>query len=322
MSNKTNNSNNTINNRDKKTSEIDIEDILNQWQQWNTDLTSKPSIERELLGGSSNRSFILSCTLQDGTQKPKQQRWVLRIHNNNPLFSADRQQESLIQQAVNTIGAAPKIIYQHPNANYRLSEYIEGQSFQKIFFHPDSQYSIADSVQLIEQLFLTLKNIHQMELPIADFSYSDCIQNYWRILFSHIESQLAEQELSAMRQRQTKMLAICKDYENQYGLNARVPCHIDLNANNILLASSDLLPNGDNQSDPKTSKPCIMILDWEFAGKGIASMDFAAIACELQLDITQVSMYSGIEQKELNCAQQIYQYTCEIYNRALALESS
>lgn len=319
MSNKTNN---TINDRNKKTSEIDIENILNQWQQWNTNLTSKPSIECELLGSSSNRSFILSCTLQDGSQKPKQQPWILRIHNNNPLFSANRQQEFLIQQAVNTIGAAPKIIYQHANGHYRLSEYIEGESFEEVFTHSASQHSADEKTKLIEQLFLTLKSIHQLKLPIADFSYYDCIKNYGQILFSHIQSQTPAQELSAMQQRQTKMLAICKDYEYKYGLNTRVPCHIDLNANNILLVKTKSLTHNDIQNDPKIDKPCIIILDWEFSGKGIASMDFAAIAIELQLDITQVSAYSGIEQKELDCAQQIYQYTCEIYNRALALELS
>jgi len=95
-----------------------------------------------------------------------------------------------------------------------------------------------------------------------------------------------------MQQRQTKMLAICKDYENQYGANARVPCHIDLNANNILLARSALLANPDNRGDPNTSKPCIMILDWEFAGNGISSMDFAAVARELHFDIyTSVNVF-------------------------------
>jgi thiamine kinase-like enzyme len=294
-----------------------LENIVEQWRQWNIGLKSKPIIDHELFGSSSNTSFILNGSLNNGMQ----QRLVLRIHKDNPLFQADRQQEYIIQQAVNNMGAAPEIIYQHPDGHYRLSEYIEGESFEHIFTRSNSHHPAKKKNQLIEALCLTLKNIHQLKLPIADFSYSNCIQNYGRILFSHTESQTAEQALLAMQQRQTKMLAICKDYENQYGANARVPCHIDLNANNILLARSALLANPDNRGDPNTSKPCIMILDWEFAGNGIASMDFAAIASELQLDITQVSMYSGIGQKELNCAQQIYQYTCEIYNRALALES-
>ncbi len=294
-----------------------LENIIEQWPQWNIGLKSKPIFDHELFGSSSNTSFILNCSLNNGMQL----RLVLRIHKDNPIFQADRQQEYTIQQAVNDMGAAPEIIYQHPDGHYRLCEYIEGESFEHIFTCSNSQYSTDEKAQLIKALFLTLKNIHQLKLPIADFSYSNCIQNYGRILFSHIESQTAEQALSVMQQRQTKMLAICKGYENQYGVNTRVPCHIDLNANNILLASSALLANPDNQGDPKTGRPCIMILDWEFAGNGIASMDFAAIASELQLDITQVSMYSGIGQKELNCAQQIYQYTCEIYNRALALES-
>jgi thiamine kinase-like enzyme len=100
------------------------------------------------------------------------------------------------------------------------------------------------------------------------------------------------------------MLSYCQQYETDFG-KQRSLCHHDLHGGNILLADQGLA--GQN----------IIFLDWEFAGLGIASFDFAALACELSIDISSISKYSGISATELEIAASVYRYICEVYNRAI-----
>lgn len=262
------------------------EHYLNQWPHWELNLTESPAVEQKLHGSINNQSYLING---------KGQRWVLRIHHHNPLYSASRQQEHQTQYAVNQLGGAPKIVYQHPAGDYRISEYIEGQTLNELAAVTEEQVSL---------LCNTLKKFHTIKLDIPNFSYSDCITQYWQAINDKVlitnSNVISEYE---------DMLALCHSYQHCYG-QERVLCHNDLNASNILLTKA---------SEGKEAR--FIMLDWEFSGGGIASMDFADLATEINFDIHHMAALSGIETEELIIAQKIYRYTCKLYNHASELNN-
>lgn len=271
---------------------------LTQWPDWGAAFTEAPTVVKQLSGGTSNYSYLIEAS---GAHKPTPKKWVLRIHKQNLLFKTDREQEGAIQNIAAKINLAPAIIYQHPFGDYQICDYIDGQSA--------TQYLPLEQ-QLCLQLCKQIKQIHQAPFDFSKskttiYLYSDHINRYWRFLLQKNSFYKRSTYLlsNTDTQRYQSMLAQCLSYEKRYG-QQRVLCHHDLNSENILLTA--------NKSRP------LSIIDWEFAGAGIASMDFACMAYEFNIDINEMSAFSGIDREELNCALQIYQYTCEVYNRALA----
>lgn len=262
------------------------EHYLNQWSHWELNLTESPTVEQKLHGSINNQSYLISGNGQ---------RWILRIHHHNPLYSANRQQEHQTQYAVNQLNAAPKIVYQHPLGDYRISEYIEGRTLNELAAVTEEQVSL---------LCDTLKKIHTITLDIPNFSYSDCITQYWQAINDKVLITN-----SNVISEYNDMLALCHSYQHRYG-QERVLCHNDLNASNILLTQ-----------ESKEKEARFIILDWEFSGGGIASMDFADLATEINIDIHRMSALSGITAEELIIAQQIYRYTCKLYNHASELNN-
>ena len=260
------------------------EHYLNQWPRWELNLTESPTVEKKLHGSASNQSYLI---------EGNGQQWVLRIHHHNPIYSASRQQEHQTQHTVNQLGGAPRIVYQHPAGDYRISEYIKGRTLNDLAAITEDQVSL---------LCDTLKKIHALTLDIPHFSYSDCITQYWQAINDKVKitntNVISEYE---------EILQLCKTYQQRYG-QQRVLCHNDLNTSNILLTESK-----------KDEDARFIFLDWEFSGGGIASMDFADLATELTIDIHQMSALSNIAADELISAQTIYRYTCKLYNHATEL---
>lgn len=259
---------------------------LNQWQQWELNLTQRPTITQKLHGSINNQSYLI---------KGNGKQWILRIHHHNSIYAADRQQEHQTQHAVNQLNAAPKIVYQHPTGDYRISEYIKGKTLNELAAVTEKQVSL---------LCHTLKKIHQIKIDIPSFSYSDCITQYWQAINNKVKITNAN-----VISEYEEMLERCKTYQQRYG-QQRVLCHNDLNASNILLTES-----------VKEKEGRFIILDWEFSGGGIASMDFADLATELSIDIHRMSTLSNIAADELITAQTIYRYTCKLYNHASELNN-
>lgn len=262
------------------------EHYLNQWPQWELKLTEPPTVEQKLHGSINNQSYLI---------KGNSQRWILRIHHHNPLYSPNRQQEHQTQHAVNQLGTAPKIVYQHPAGDYRISEYIEGKTLNELAAITEEQVAL---------LCNTLKKLHTINLDIPNFSYSDCIKQYWKAINNKVQIT----NINVINEYKD-MLDLCETYQQHHG-QPRVLCHNDLNASNILLTDSS------REEDAR-----FIILDWEFSGGGIASMDFADLATELNIDIHRMSVLSDISADELITAQTIYRYTCKIYNHASELNN-
>ena len=262
------------------------EHYLNQWPQWELDLTEPPTVEKKLHGSINNQSYLITSN---------NRYWIMRIHHHNPLYSANRQQEHRTQYAVHQLNAAPRIVYQHPTGDYRISEYIEGRTLNELAAITETQ---------AELLCNTLKRLHKIQINIPDFSYSDCIEKYWEA----INSKVLITNKNAIDEYKN-MLSKCKDFQHRYG-QQRVLCHNDLNSNNILLTDA-----------PRGAESRFIFIDWEFSGGGIASMDFADLATEVNIDIHRMSALSEITVEELFIAQEIYRYTCKIYNHASELNN-
>lgn len=266
--------------------------FLADWREWGIALLEKPQLVKALEGGTTNSSYLIAATTKSKSQ------WVLRVHQQNLLFKTNREHELAIQQLAQQLQLAPQICYQHPQGNYQLYPYIEAPTISKQL--PITQVRLTTLCAQLHQLHQAKPSLS--DPPFSTYLYSDHINRYWRFLLQKDSREPESVGLNAAdRQRYQAMLAMTLDYEKNHG-QQRVLCHHDLNAENILALAS--------------GRCCI--LDWEFAGAGIASMDFACLATELSIDIKEMSALSGIKQNELDCAQQIYQYTCEVYNRALS----
>lgn len=262
-----------------------IETVIEEWRAWGIELDARPQIKQQLTEGSSNSSYLLSDTRSN-------RYWVLRINQPNPLFPADRTLEHAIHRAASRAALAPQVLYQHPQGAYQLCEYIEGKTLQSAAAAADRLKTLCKQLHMLHGI--TLETFSD-ELP--PYIYSSHIERYWQTLVKHGEQHHSSAGNSAEKHQQ--MLDYTHAYEQQYGAH-RVICHHDLNPANIIAT-----PQG------------FKLLDWEFAGAGIASMDFACLATELNIDIKEMSKLSALPQNELDCAQTIYQYTCELYNLAI-----
>ena len=209
--------------------------------------------------------------------------------------------ERLIQSAASEIALAPKMLYQHPQGDYQLCEYIAGQTLQGLETASQLQG------QPLQQLCNQLHDLHSISLAtfsdrLSPYRYSSFIERYWQAL---VERDANDKYTRGERAQEHRHMLDCTlAYEQKHGAQ-RVVCHHDLNPANIVTT-----PHG------------CKLLDWEFAGAGIASMDFACLATELNIDIKEMSKLSALPENELDCAQAIYQYTCELYNLATACINS
>ncbi len=258
-----------------------LEQCLKQWRNWQLEPSASeaPVVARKLNQGKTNQSYLL---------KTAQHSYVLRIHADSALHSIDRQQEYRIQQAVKKMGLGTSIYYQSPNDSYRVSAFIEGDTV--------TQLNVLNNDQLV-QLCEAIKKLHSVSIDLPIFSYSQQLTRYWQML--NQSTSVTTADIS----EQASMLSLCLKYENDYG-RRRSLCHHDLHGGNIVLS-------GQGSASKK-----VIFLDWEFAGFGIPSFDFAALACELALDIVDISRLCGISCNELNRATSVYRYICEVYNRA------
>jgi thiamine kinase len=100
-----------------------LQQTLANWRQWNTDcgsLNAQPTVLRELIGGQTNRSFLVAS----GEFKA-----VVRINAMNGIsLGIDRQREALILTLLQPTGAVPKV-YLHTD-KVLVSAFHEGRPWR------------------------------------------------------------------------------------------------------------------------------------------------------------------------------------------------
>lgn len=272
-----------------------VQKIIDGWQNWGLDLRERPILIEPLTNGLSNQSFLLSLPFNNESRVNKKA--VLRLHSSTTLYPIDRAVEKSIHAAVNANSViTPRILFQSDDAQFRITEFIAGKTLAQLV-------SQSSASSYLPALTHCLNQIHATTIDLPTFDYSAWLNHY----YSFLTQANAEQQ-----QTHKAMLSLCADYESQ-AMATRVLCHHDLNPHNILLPDDVDRNEGANP---------VVLLDWEFAAAGIASMDFAGLAIELDIALSDVSALSGIAQKELESAARLYRYLCTLYATALTCKPS
>ena len=83
-----------------------LQQALSNWQEWQTDgaaISSQPQVVRELLGGKTNRSFLVASGAFQA---------VVRVNaSNSSSLGIDRNRERKILQLLQPTGCVPKLLF-------------------------------------------------------------------------------------------------------------------------------------------------------------------------------------------------------------------
>lgn len=138
-----------------------LEQAIAGWKNWNISLSEKPKVERELLGGSTNRSFLTISGFN---------KIVIRVNNqNNENLGFDRQREIKILALIESLNISPKIYF--ADKNVLVSDFIEGYQWtNKDFAIPLNK----------KKVFSVIDKIKNVKVPffLERQKYSKYCQNY------------------------------------------------------------------------------------------------------------------------------------------------
>ncbi len=122
-----------------------LEQAMADWKNWNISLPEKPQVERELLGGHTNRSFLAVSGLN---------KIVIRVNNqNNENLGIDRQREIKILALIESLNISPKIYFS--NNNVLISDFIEGYQWK------NKDFSIPSNKEKVSSVIDKIKNIKE-----------------------------------------------------------------------------------------------------------------------------------------------------------------
>ena len=138
-----------------------LQHTLENWQCWDVFLTKKPVVVEELLGGKTNRSFLVETTSGQV---------VVRINaENSRSLGIDRQREAEILLRLQTMGCVPKTLF--ISEQVLVSEYISGRCWEA------GDLENKDNLKKVSNL---LSRIQEISLPekITRRNYVEYCQNY------------------------------------------------------------------------------------------------------------------------------------------------
>lgn len=209
------------------------------------------------------------------------QQMVLRINaDGSALPGIDRDREATICRAASHAGIAPQLM--HAEHRYFVSEFVAGQSL--------ANASLTDT--LVVQAFDLISQCHLLNVDVATLDYESHIQRYWDL----IEKNAVQVDESLLQQKQSMQIGLHALLSSQ---SETVLCHHDPVKANFVGSSSRLF-----------------LIDWEYAAKGMAVMDYAAVAIEWGIDDLTVLKSSGVHPEELSHAKSLYKYMCQLWTMA------
>jgi thiamine kinase-like enzyme len=126
-----------------------LQQTLANWRQWNTapgELSGQPTLVRELIGGRTNRSFLVA---QDNVKA------VVRINAlNGASLGIDRQREGLILELLQSTGAVPKTLYRSDEV--LVSVFHEGRPWnEEDSRSPEQMAALNQLLQRIQDVEIT-----------------------------------------------------------------------------------------------------------------------------------------------------------------------
>lgn len=220
------------------------ESILDQWQSWGEEFSHRPGLVSQLNfglanGGLTNKSYVVDSSIG---------KLVLRINNpHSEDLGINRERESLILAELNKLsdtnkkpGIAPDVVYQDPQYQYLIYQFIEGKLWTK------ADISDEQNQQRIKQI---IDQYQQIQLSTEPRNYKNYLLHYW-------------QQLEAKNLIDNKLQQEWTDFLSELDKTdwtAKL-CHHDLVPENIIET-----PEG------------LRIIDWEYAHMGHPDLDWFSI---------------------------------------------
>lgn len=215
--------------------------------------------------------------------KSGSEQMVLRI--NAPataLPNPDRSVEASVWRAASEASIAPRLLCADPGGAFLVSAYIENEL-------PDRPQ---DNPELAEMALNLLQRCHRLDVEVPKINYAAHIERYWQT----IQDRGASVDPS-LREQRGPMHQILKDITGSStpaGL-----CHHDLVMENFV-----------------GSQKRLYLVDWEYAARGLAVMDYAALAQEWGMEDHIVCQQEGVAPKMLAQARSFYRYLCNLWETA------
>ena len=187
-----------------------VEDILPHWQEWDVPWSTPPRVVRELAGGSTNQSYLI--TAGNG-------QWVLRLNADKAAtLGVDRKREAAIISRAAAAGIAPAVAYCSIDAGILITEFIDGQ-------HWDAQ--ALDDPERLTQLLDLVRSVHTLDIDTPPIDYVAHAERYWAALDAakiNIPLTLHHEREVLMEQREYNLLSTQFTHL----------CHHDLSPSNII----------------------------------------------------------------------------------------
>ena len=131
-----------------------VEDILLEWRHWNVGWSCPPRIERELAGGKTNQSYLITAD---------NRRWVLRLNAFDATdFGIDRTREAAVIQCAVVADLAPAVAYCSPEDGILITEFIDGEHWQP---------QTLDNPEHLAQLLNLVRSVHSLDVDTATIDY-------------------------------------------------------------------------------------------------------------------------------------------------------
>ncbi len=260
------------------------ESLIDEWPDWGVALPGRPTVLEQVAHSETNEIYQIHTG---------ERNLALRIFNPSTNHDLDRLQEIRIHRHAAQIGVAPALLYCDPQLRYALIDWI-----------PAEPPITSDSAQ-IDKVINCVQRYQSSDisaLALQPYPYVEKLESY---ISTALQSQSQRiSSLAAFEKEGARAIKTLEHYEANFG-HRRCLTHNDLNAHNVLW---------HHQTHPS---PCV-IIDWEFAGLGIASLDLAGLITEFDLepDSSQLSQYCknmAIGQDELEQALQCYSLLCSYY---------
>lgn len=207
---------------------------ISTWRSWPITLSQPPTVQAEILGGKTNRTYLLTTTL------PRHPKLLLRLFSKHSEdYGICRTSEHSIHIAVAKIGLAPAIIHWDNNIGFCVMELLEGVPWIKSNFDdPNKSNELSQAIKSYQQLSIE---------GLSQFDYLGHLDHYANLAFDAL-NKVQQREWLSFRFRLAHW---------QKAPWTRKLTHHDLIAENIIDCADGL-----------------KIIDWEYAGLGHPVLDW------------------------------------------------
>ncbi len=187
-----------------------VEDILQRWHEWDVPWCSPPTVVRELTGGSTNQSYLITA---DNKQ------WALRLNADNAAtIGVDRTCEAQIIERAAAAKIAPPVVYCSVESGVLISEFIEGRHWKA---------TTLDDSEHLRQLLDLVRAVHNLAVEAPAIDYFAHAEHYWATL------DAAEVKIPLTLHHEREILL---EQRGSHPLNRHSThlCHHDLSPSNVI----------------------------------------------------------------------------------------